>query len=38
VETSLMPDNFGEALSEEDLGHLMAFLLSKKGAPAGAAK
>ncbi|MDA1273604.1 MAG: c-type cytochrome [Verrucomicrobia bacterium] len=36
VETSLMPDNFGEALSEDDLANLMAFLLSKKGAPAAA--
>lgn len=34
VETSLMPENFGEALVQEDLGDLMAYLLSKKGAQA----
>ena len=30
-ETSLMPENVGELLSQEDFNHLMAFLLSKAG-------
>ncbi len=34
-ETSLMPENFSELLSREDFNHLMAFLLSKSGKPAG---
>jgi putative heme-binding domain-containing protein len=28
-ESSLMPDNFGDLLSQDDFNHLMAFLLSK---------
>ena len=27
---SLMPDNFGEVLSEPDFNHLVAFLLGKR--------
>jgi hypothetical protein len=27
---SLMPDNFGEVLSEPDFNHLLAFLLGKR--------
>ena len=34
VETSLMPENFGEAFIQEDLSDLMAYLLSMKGAQA----
>lgn len=30
-ETSLMPENLGEALSAGDLNDLLAFLLSKRG-------
>jgi putative heme-binding domain-containing protein len=30
-ETSLMPENIGEVLSQEDFNHLMAFLLSNDG-------
>ena len=33
-ETSLMPDNFADLLSVDDLNHLLAFLLSKTGKPA----
>ena len=33
-ETSLMPDNFGEAIPLEDFNHLMAFLLSQGTPPA----
>ncbi len=29
-ETSLMPDNFGEVISQGDFNHLMAYLLSQK--------
>jgi putative heme-binding domain-containing protein len=32
-ETSLMPENFGEVLSQDDFNHLMAFLLTKNGRP-----
>ena len=28
-ESSLMPDNFGDLLSQDDFNHLMAFLLTK---------
>lgn len=34
-DTSLMPENFGEILSPADFNHLIAFLLSKSGKPAG---
>jgi putative heme-binding domain-containing protein len=30
-DVSLMPENFGEALSAEDFNHLMAYLLSQRG-------
>jgi hypothetical protein len=32
-ETSLMPENFGELLSEADFNDLMAYLLSKGSKP-----
>src|SRR5688572_20661389 len=31
-DTSLMPENFGELLSQEEFDHLMAFLLARSGA------
>jgi putative heme-binding domain-containing protein len=30
-ETSLMPENFGDMITEQDFNHLLAFLLSKRG-------
>ena len=32
-ETSLMPENFGELLTQEDFNNLMTYLLSKKAQP-----
>ena len=32
-ETSLMPENFGELLTDEQFNHLLAFLLSKRAEP-----
>jgi putative heme-binding domain-containing protein len=32
-DTSLMPENFGELLTQEELNHLMAFMLSKGSQP-----
>ena len=34
TQTSLMPDNFAEALSVDDFNHLLAFLLAQREKPA----